>query len=584
MQARIIQVTAQTSGRGAYSGRDQWILLLAGLPLQAAFLFFPLTVECDATMYYRYGQYLLGQPGGVFTSHRPPGFPLYLILTGQYAFDSFIGPVLGHALMGLALPVLLYRILAPFHRRLAFWTAVVYLATTQPFLQAKMLIADQLFSFLLLTTVYLTTRALLSSRPLWIYAACLTGFAAWFTRMEGAVALVGLALVIAVVARQQRLVRHAVAAGLIVLAAVGAWSVTRSRILGDPRLVGSVSNTSGMQFLYRAAVFLPTQLLDWELALGLRAPDDQSGLGDFRMLDARDDRIAMGRLVVQPSNGPASTYLHDLIVRLATERPESYRALKGPLSQVTPYDPALKGLNTYDLVFGRFEGRPRALADNMFAEPNGYVMDYLMGALPQLIGLEATDAVFRDVALEGVRRHPLAAVVLLRDAVTFFGVDIRSALGQGAHKRPYASPLWNMAEQPHYAYSMFNAGGCAQTALTPRLWASYEWDARVSRAAPTELFFKGTNVVRNSLRLLCGLLALATWWVLPWSRHRLIFLTLAGVAFVMMAVISVSVGAGAHTKYEHSIQPLMLIVTCGSIVALLDRRRDRRVPLQGRYV
>ena len=561
-----------------YAKRDQWVLLLAGLPLQVVFLFFPLVVECDATMYYRYGQYLLDLPGGVFTSHRPPGYPLYLIFTGQYAFDSFIGPVLGQAAMGLALPVLMYRILAPFHRQLAFWTTVVYIATTQPFLQAKMLIADQLFSFLLLATVYLTTRVYLSSRPLWIYAACVTGFAAWFTRMEGAVALVGLALVIAVVAWRQGLVRHAVAAALIVLAAVGAWSVTRSRILGDSRLVGSVSNTSGMQLLYRAYVFLPTQLLDWELALGLRTPKDRSGLGDLSLLDGRDDRIPLGVLVARPANGPASKRLYDLIVRLSTERPESFRALRGPLSQVTPYDPTLKGLNVYDEFFGRFDGHPTALADHIFAVPNGYAMDYLMGALPQLIGLEATDAAFRAAALEGLGRHPLAAVVVLRDALTFFGLDVRSLFGQGAHQRPYVSPLWNMAERPHYAYSMFNAGGCAQTALTPRLWASYEWDARVSRAAPTGTVFRVTNVVRNSLRLLCGLLALTTWWVLPWSRHRLIFLTLAGVALAMMAVISVSVGAGAHTKYEHSIQPLMLIVTCGSIVTLLERRRSPASP------
>ena len=554
------------------------MLLLAGAAVQVAYLLFPFVLECDAAMYYSYGRYLLGLDGGVFTHHRPPGYPLYLILTGQYAFDSFIGPVLGQALMGVLLPILLYRTLEPFHQRIALATALVYIATTFPFLQAKVMNADQLFSFLLVAMVYAWSRFYLTRCSRHLFAFFLVGACALLTRNEAAISVVTLGAVAALIAWKAGAVKPLVAAAACLLVIVAGWSVVRSRFVGDARLIGSLTNASGYQLLYRAYMYLPMYVLDWKVALGLRDAARGPDLVDLSLNDTRAEGIVAGEALMSPANGPASQQLHQTLAGLAGGHPETFRGLRGPLSQVTPGDPALAAVDYYQTIFGRFDGRPAEFADNFFRQPTSFVFDYAFGQLPGRIGIAETDELFRQVAIEGLAREPVAGLVLARDVGTFFGLDVRSAFGDGAHVGPYRSAVWNMGEPPHYVYTAFNSGGCPERALTPALWSQYEWDADATAAAGLAPVFVLGNYLRNILRLVAGLLALGVWWRLFRSPHRLFFLPLAAIALATMFIVALGVGAGAHTKYEHSVFPLMLLATAGGVMTLAGRRRGAGTP------
>jgi hypothetical protein len=93
-----------------FNRRDQTILLALAIVFQALYLLIiPLGIECDAAMYFNYAKSILGVEGGAYTYHRPPGYPVFLIVTGQFLFDSFVITVMVQALMGVLAPLLVYR-------------------------------------------------------------------------------------------------------------------------------------------------------------------------------------------------------------------------------------------------------------------------------------------------------------------------------------------------------------------------------------------------------------------------------------------------------------------------------------------
>ena len=61
--------------------------------------------------------------------------------------------------MAVAMPVLAYKTLEPFGRRVAFITTLALIVSVEPFNYSKAILTEQTFKFLLLLLVYLASRA-----------------------------------------------------------------------------------------------------------------------------------------------------------------------------------------------------------------------------------------------------------------------------------------------------------------------------------------------------------------------------------------------------------------------------------------
>ena len=106
-----------------------------------------------------------------------------MVLTGVTWFDTFRGLVAAQALLGLAIPVLIYLTLLPVGRAPALVTALVAIAVPIPFIYANMVMSDQLNLFLQFLFIFLASRYLSGRRPpVFLYLATLTAFAMVFTR------------------------------------------------------------------------------------------------------------------------------------------------------------------------------------------------------------------------------------------------------------------------------------------------------------------------------------------------------------------------------------------------------------------
>ena len=560
-----------TSGDVAFRKSDQAVLFALSTAMQGLYMLFPLLIECDATMFYSYAQFLAGKGGGL-AAVRPPGFPAFLALTAVLP-DSFTLTMVGHALMGILMPVLIYRTLAPFNRPVAFGAALVSIWSTLPYAAAKQLLADQVFIFLLVAAMYSTSRVYWTRRTVHVYAAILLSFAAWLTRWEGSVALIGTIVAVTVMMRPLR--RHywrvggAVAIGLVV--AVG-WSFVRSQTLQDPRLFGSISNGNGLQLMHKVYIDLPGQVMDWELnVLKTRTAGDTAGL-----IKSFFQPVGWyGVQVVAPENGPASARFRRLMEEEFANRPDIVRSAK-PAMDGAYQDPNLP-IDFYQEVFGKFDGRPAEMADNFFAQPNNFVLDYMWGRLGLQLGLAETDSLYRNVAIEALVQHPVAMALVLRDLLNFFHLELRGFLVEGT------SPFLPLHMRANYFETPFNIAGCAKDRLTPNMWQQYVWDRQATDLPLARtLMAWGDFFGRNLVRAIMGPLALLIWWCLPWSRHRQFFLYVPIVALGMMGIMALAVGGGANTRYEGPTHPFMLVATAGALITIIERLRPAlRAPLPG---
>jgi hypothetical protein len=347
-----------------FSKRDQALVLVAAVLFQALYLFvIPLGFECDAAMYFRYAKSFVGAEGAGGAYYRAPGFPFFLVLSGQLLFTSFIPTVVVHAALGILSPILLYRTLAPVHRWMALAAAIVFILSTTPFYGAKLMLAEHLFAFSIVAMFYGFSRYYFGHDTRFIYFAVFFAFVAFFTRWEANVLFIALLAVLFFLAKTKREhFRHLVIAFGIVLALGTGWSAVRSyALVGDASLFGSLHNWSGRQSFWMVYHGWKSPLRAWEEVLEWQDPSETDLIMPPQYIQPPiDERV---RPFVRPANGPQTRKLRDMIVEIISENPESYRRKK-PLMKFAHQVPGLSPRDYYLEFFGQFDGNPQAFADN----------------------------------------------------------------------------------------------------------------------------------------------------------------------------------------------------------------------------
>ena len=564
----------------SFNRRDQKILLAAAALFQVIYLFIiPLNVECDGAMYFNYAKYILGIEGGVYTYYRPPGFPVFLIATGQLLFDSFIGTVIAHAAMGILLPILVYRSLAPMSRRAAFTCAAVYILSTLPFIGAKLMFAEQLFTFLTIGIVYGFSRYYFSRDPRFIYLVIFLGLAAMFTRWGGVVPLLLTAITLVIVAyRETGHLRHLVLALSVVIVTTGSYSFWRSYVLNELALFGSLHNMTSLQMFWRVDHDLTGPALEWTQLLGLPIPDDEYLLREYRDKLTRgikrdsDLGAGSGKVIamklVDPTNGPATRRLRELFVTVATENPDGYRRLKPLIDQAYRW-PGQSERDYYQEDFGRFEGDAEAMAENFFNHPSPFTAPYIFNELNLKLGIARTDALFRDVAMEAISAHPIVLLEFVAQGAASFGIDFKALVSwlRGTSSKFYVMTIWGKF---HYSTGGIDTTGCVPSAFPPKMLAENLQDDQITFPLTESVLFTAGTIMMNLVRNTVGLIALLTWWFIPFSRYRAFFIFVAASTLALIGGIAVAGTGGAFSRYEIITLPLMLMTTTGAILALRD--------------
>jgi len=517
------------------SNLDQLFLLsLAGV-IAASYLSGSVVFEGDAADAYRYAQFLAGVPAGVMTTWRPPGYPIFLIATGQIAFDSFRGTMFVQALFAVLCPLLMFHTLAPINRRLALLCGLFDITTSLPFSYITVMLSQNLYSFPIILLICLYSRYYFTKRPLYIYLSAATSFSLIVTQYE--MVLIPLLLTIFVLIRGRRRrgqYRAAFLSIALVLAGTVARSWERSVYIGQPEFFGSLHNdTAHVMFLRIYCYGTDSVTLAWERNLFTWNKFEPTDI-------TRDGR---GLVLIRPRNGPNSAKLVDFINALPSMPPSP------------------------DLY-------PPKWKQTFFSEPDYAKGWALTQALNARLGSKGAEELLRGVVAEAMIAHPIILWDMMTSYLWYFGINLSTILqGTIAQHFPIGS-LWAEDELLHLGYN----GHLAKWYLTDKMMRSYDhsfhppWLSFMSKAIPVG------DIFENYSRNIIGPLFMVLIWFIPFSRYRVLFLF---VALVPLLLITSNVAAyGFAPRYEHaSLQIICMAAICGFIALreVLQRRRVGRI-------
>tara|TARA_Y100000588_G_C14247284_1_gene921959 strand:- start:1034 stop:2590 length:1557 start_codon:yes stop_codon:yes gene_type:complete len=490
---------------------DILVLFVLALIAQSLSLYMiPLVFECDAAAYFTYD---------VRRTYRGPVYPLYLALSGQYFIQSFWTIVIGQGLMGIAIPILIYGIIAPSSRLIGLILGLILIFSHLPFTAAKFILATQLFMFLVVATVFAFSRYVRTENPLWMYATVVLGLAVMFTRWEGQFVLWPTFLTMGFLAlRHKKNLRQTVISLILIVTVLGTWSFGRAQFIGQENLFGTLQNGTGGQAFWLIYQYYPASTLANEHNIGLR------------------DELPIAPSLVHIKNGPASQQLHREIIALASESDH--------------------------------EGDVYQFANDIFENPSVQHAAYVVHNLRSRLGHAAIDNLLKDVSIEAIKEHPLILFEMFKSALSMTGISARIDM---SHSMPLVltpNAFWG---EYHYANVPYNLANCASIALPPSMLAEYKWDSDLTESRPIQEYVAHTSYTRDLLRNSAGILVFFLSWFAIFTKERFFYLSIAVTLAFMIGVMG-ALGGGAFTRYEYPIIILISLLNAGGILGLLELR------------
>jgi len=536
---------------GRLSG-DYLLLGLFSVASQIVYLcILPTTFEGDAIGYYLDALYLVGDPRGAFTYYRPPGYPLFMVLTGLTWLHDLDLAIFVQAAMGAAVPLLVFAALRRVNRTAAFVAAALLAWSGISYVYAKLFITDQVYLFCVTTTLFATARFIIGKPRKFAYAilAISGGVAALMMHGEGVyLAIFSFLMLLIATWPMRRLALKVALAGGAALALVMAWSVERAAILGDPTVIGSLSNISGKQLFGRIYVDSAYEIHRWRCVVAQSC-------------------ASQAMSPISSENGPATRRLFEIVRDWAIR---------------SGYEP---GALLADFVVNPTEGDQGRRPYNR--------LDIAWNESLRLYGYSKYDKFLMRVAIEAIVAHPEIIYGMIANASDWFGISFEALVQDLRSPRDFVFPFFANGGVDTYEVSGMNIKSFAPENTNPYISqriARYEPIARANallaqKYMPRELLQayqkanekpmrvldwqlldvgrEAHNLVRNG----AGFVLFLTWPFLIFARPRLLALYLVGCLALFVAAYTLAFGY--NMRYEHVVMTIMVMVAAMSAYTLV---------------
>lgn len=552
---KFLAIAREARGIGKVPKKPLFVIwTFAGLA-QLYYFGLPIFIDCDAAMFIRYAEALVTSGGGI-NLIRPPGFPLFVALSGTFLFDTPFIVVALQMVMGSLIPPIIYSILYILGSRIAFIAAVASILSTLPFTMAKYMLSDHLFMFLAILSVYWLVRFYKTNMALYIVCVVVTSTAMWFTRWEGLLLFVGVLLALGLLVAQRRHHWRVAAASLSVpILAVAIWSSGLYYHTGETAMLGRVSNGTGYQLMYQSYIYFPRKLNEVNI-------DFDYDIGNLQKVKFPLTKGGFGYAVILPSNGPATKRLHNRIARLMAEKPSRIERLKVPLAQALQYrDPPI---DLYQVLFNQFSGDPVAFADSFFEQVTLFQLDFVRAELNVEDGYAVTDDLFKEVYWEGWKKHWRVLVApSLPSLMGGFGVDTKLML-KSIMSKNYYNPFFAFWSEKSYLDTEHNVAGCPES-LRQGFFDDYTSDFFTFMDSAWMNIIRKTEVLRNLYRNIVGPLFVISSFIVIFSPQARLFVPIALGTGAMSMSISFLMGGLTYSRYEVTILLLMMMVCAAAV-------------------
>ncbi len=543
----------------SWKKKDQWILVGVGIVLQIVTIYYSqVRYEADAAGYYEVGLEYFEKGWSSFSNYRPHAFSLLLLFSGTYISQNFIGIIFFHSLMGVLVPVLVYRMLIPCSRFVALFGAGTLCLSFMPYTAATLILAEQLFMTAVVATYYFFSRYYHTNLSRYAYWSVAMGLLAMFTRWEGQMILVSVLMGIGwmvfrsnpkyEIHKNKRWVSFGISLGIAVFV-IGTCSFLRAFTVGDLSQFGKLQGGSAFQFIWRFTGNISMSKPNWDNIF-------KSWRFSFYTPDPQVKNL------LSPFHGPVSNEIYNRILLAIKESPPEKNGAEQPYNEKETH---LSREQIYYNCYGKFSESPEKLAQILFdpQTQNDHYPFYIAHLVNKIYGDKADSKVFQWM-LENFRAHPWIYAQLINDCLGFLGLGFLNENSLFYLLGPDVGLYqWFRLE--------FNMGRYAEVTLPPKhfQWLKNAYTRVELMGSSGETFHEITSTFRNWTRAILGPFVIFSFWSLFFVRGGsfFVFMILGLVADVMVVG---SLGGGLNTRYEYATLPLIIVLASGCGFAFLQ--------------
>lgn len=551
-----LELLRKALGSGGYLGRSY--LLLAVISSLAHCYFIPIAFECDALTYLNNAKAYVGLPAPL-DDYRPPTYSIFLLLSGTVFPGSMLLTLVLQWALGLASALVFRNTLnlycSPLITNLGAFSLIV---SGIPFYAAKFILAEQLFLFFSITSIYLFLSYLRRGRIFDFRLSLLFSLLSVATRWDGLLITLAIIFFVNIFRRDGETRKTTIVFILISIFIYFGYSGVRVLYKRDMSIFGTIQNGTDRQLFWRLYTLRP-----------LSSERAKEGGGTHRSF-------------VNLTNGPNTKLLSAIVSEYLTTHPEAIAQQRAPLDQIKPAKTGDANSNDsssfYNQLYGRFNEDPDLIVKNMFdvvlTESSDYYSFLIIQAVVSTRGVVQGEKLLRDVNIETLLSSKDIILTVLKDSNSYLGSDLVSVFYRDdiPFKIESIFPFWgaylNIATE-------FNLAGCAKNGMGTRMWSEYVSErngyAKIPRIS-LERFQSAASFGRNSIRAVFGTLFLIgaiLWWRRS-ARGGVAFI-LYGLTFGYLVFYGVIAG-GAYQRYEIITIPLVILSVCYTYANLANAR------------
>jgi len=469
--------------------------------------------ECDSNTYFNFAK---GLTSGDINLLRGPGYPVFLILAGVTWANSFLVILFLQWVMGVVSIYLIINLIEIKNSWLKFLFSLFFSLTGFTFFGARILLAEQLTMFFVVTSLVCFLRFRKSMRISSLFLAVLLSLGAYLTRWETMPILIGI-LFASVISFKSKLFFEKIMICLVLpVLVISSWAAVRTSLTDGAGQIGVLPNESGSQLMYSLNVVWSEKLQD---IINQKKVNKSEDLNYFN-----------------PNNGPATQQIIEISKDNLRNDPFLFDVKYEGLSMDSSYVKEMQN------IWEPAKETPWLVIDWFFAKDpskrSTSVILMMNDILVKEVGNKKAETLMRNASLEIIKNNPKIIYPYLERSSNWFGFDFRKS--NGLYIGDKTIGYWEVP---------LNPAACASAVLSNRQFSTYaltfaQYKPLGFSQGLTAYAMDTFRIVYSGLIFLCLLLFLFKRIRISFESAFLIIIHISLILFLSMSQV------GIHSKYS----------------------------------
>ena len=509
--------------------------------------------------------------------YRPPGFPIFIILSGFFIIENLWSVFFLHLLISMCIPLISYLILKKIIKtKYAFYLTIILIISTLPFGFITYFLADNLLIFCVFMSTYYFVTFCKNNKIHYVYLSSFFATLALMTRTEGLISLICLiifSLLIFLIKRKKLIEYTQLLAGifLIPLIYILVWTGLVSYSIKDYKAFGNLTFGSGYFSMYSAYLGQNAGKIDSFLSSGLFNNQDYK----YEIDDLYSNEINEVYKLVDPKNGQATKELFEKIENFLIENPESVnwmlKSLEESMSLSDDYPPE----KAFYKLFGKYKNNPKGLAENFFNSPDNYYLDFFSAELIGVYGTVEIYSLYQKIFLETLISKPVILLVYLQNYFKTFSLDFNCILHYFYSNKFSCSKnnsfIFSLSlDTTHYIDWWFDAGKCPSSVLTKKAFDKYQ-DHFYSKVDNLN-YFLTLDIIKKFYRVFFGFLYLFSIILIFFTKEKIINFYFLFLSQGNLVATVLGAGGSIATRNEH-LNLMLMMFFCFIVLSTLKIKK-----------